>query len=498
MLQTNFIQRTKELLKEEYNAFEKALYSSPPISIRINPRKFPVDTTETVSPLGDESSSKENIYPCENGYNFSFYNSVPWCNTGRYLLKRPSFTFDPLFHAGVYYVQEAASMFLEQAVKKIITDDGQKPVTVLDLCAAPGGKSTLLQALLPTDSLLVCNDVIRSRSMILAENIAKWGNPDNIVTNNDPKDLGQHTDLFDIILADLPCSGEGMFRKDPVSRNEWSIENVKLCASRQRRIIYDVWNALKPGGWLIYSTCTFNTEENEENVFTLAGELGAEIVSIPTDNKWNIAGSRRYDKPVYRFFPHRVQGEGFFLALMRKNDRPVELKKIYAKNKNNAQPIKIPAFIINVLSEPERFIFHTSKKNNYEKKIPTKNAQETTTINAIPKVHNDIYNLLSHHLNIISAGIFLGELKGKDFIPSTQLAMSTELRKGAFTSVELSYEQIIKFLQKEVIILPEEIPTGYILMTYKNTPLGFVKNIGNRANNIYPQEWRIRKMINDK
>ena len=525
MLQTKFIERTKELLREEYDAFEAALDTLPPVSIRVNQHKRP----EVALPHEDECSFKENILHVEAEHRFS--GNVPWCKTGRYLPKRPSFTFDPLFHAGTYYVQEAASMFLEQAVMKIIAKNvisseltceepsstsGQKAMTALDLCAAPGGKSTLMQTLLPEDSLLVSNEVIRSRSMILAENMTKWGLPNNIVTNNDPKDIGQLTHFFDIILADLPCSGEGMFRKDAASRDEWSVDNVKLCASRQRRIIHDVWNALKPGGWLIYSTCTFNTEENEDNVYALAAELGAELVSIPVKEEWNIAdaqypANRAQEKPgdetlttdashcnksVYRFFPHRTKGEGFFLALMQKNGTPQEAIKTKEKTKNSTQPTTIPEQIKNMLSNPEKFTFYASKKFTPESIQPTKQqtkrAQETTTINAIPEIHKDIYNQLSKQLNIISAGIFMGELKGKDFIPATPLAMSTELQKEAFISVDLPYEQAIKYLQREAITMPKETPTGYTLITFKNTPLGFAKNIGNRANNLYPQEWRIR------
>ena len=462
-----------------------------PVSIRINPCKFMTNKTE---------------------------EAVPWCETGSYLSERPSFTFDPLFHAGTYYVQEASSMFLEQAVRTIITESAeasgftcgelsstneQKPVTALDLCAAPGGKSTLLQTLLPVDSLLVCNEVIRSRSMILAENMAKWGMPGNIITNNDPKDFGCLTHIFDIILADLPCSGEGMFRKDHVSRDEWSVDNVKLCASRQRRIIHDVWNTLKPGGWLIYSTCTFNTEENEENVYTLAGELGAEIVSIPIKKEWNIAGAVGHNIPAYRFFPHRTCGEGFFLALMRKNSKPAETIIAKAGNNKSKQLPGIPEQIRRMLLNPEKFAFHPESKkiiseNIHQARPQAKHTQDTTVINAMPEIHSDIFNLLRKHLKIISAGIFLGELKGKDFIPATQLAMSTELRREAFHSVDLPLEQAITYLQREVLVMPEETPTGYILITYKNTPLGFVKNIGSRANNLYPQEWRIRKKLKVK
>ena len=480
-MQTKFKERTKELLQEEYDAFEKALNAQPPVSIRFNPYKLDIPLSQWIN---DSDLQPINIDSCKLAIDIQ--EAIPWCKTGFFLSKRPSFTFDPLFHAGTYYVQEAASMFIEQAVLKIITESAevsgftreeqtsvQKPVTVLDLCAAPGGKSTLMQSLLPADSLLVSNEVIRSRSMILAENMAKWGAPNNIVTSNDPKDIGRLTHVFDIILADLPCSGEGMFRKDTASRDEWSVDNVKLCAARQRRIIHDVWNALKPGGWLIYSTCTFNTEENEENICALATEFGAEITPVPVKEEWNITGSLSNNIPVYRFFPHRTKGEGFFLALMRKDSGTAEDSRTKSKLQNNKPAISedVKKMILN----PERFTFYATKN-----------------IFAIPSIYDDLYKTISGQLNIISAGITLGEYKGHDFVPSISLALSTEVNTEAFPTVELPNEQAIKYLQREAIILPVDTPKGHVIVTFGNKPLGFVKNIGNRANNLYPQEWRIR------
>ena len=261
-LPIDFITRTRALLGEEFDHLEAALSADVPVSIRINPMKG------TPAPKAGAP--------------------VAWCESGFYLPERLSFTFDPLFHAGAYYVQEASSMFLEQAIKAYV----KEPVRCLDLCAAPGGKSTHLASLLPDGSLLVSNEVIRSRSYVLAENIAKWGHPDTIVINNDPEEIGEALPhLFDVIVTDVPCSGEGMFRKDTDSTGEWSVDNVRLCASRGRRIIHDIWNALKPGGILIYSTCTYNTEEDEENIHYIIEELGAEALPIPTQEEWQITGA---------------------------------------------------------------------------------------------------------------------------------------------------------------------------------------------------------------
>lgn len=447
-LPIDFINRTRKLLGEEFDRLEEALQAEVPVSIRINSRKgTPIPETGT---------------------------PVAWCNTGYYLPERLSFTFDPMFHAGAYYVQEASSMFLEQAILNYVTT----PVKCLDLCAAPGGKSTHLISLLPEGSLLISNEVIRNRSNILSENITKWGAPNTIVINNDPEEIGKLTHLFDVIVTDVPCSGEGMFRKDTDSTREWSIANVELCAGRQRRIIHDIWNALKPGGILIYSTCTYNTDENEENIHYIIEELGAEALSIPVKEEDLITGSLKYNNPVYRFLPHKTKGEGFFLAVLRKANGEVEKIKEKSKSKKGkgkATP-SIPSEVNNWLSNPEQF--HIEMRGE--------------TVQAFPISHRDTYQLIGEHLRIVSAGIRLGEVKGKDLLPAYALALSSALNKKAFTSVELCWEEAIKYLKKEVLLLPDGTEKGYILIQYNGFPLGFVKHLGNRANNLYPAEWRIR------
>lgn len=450
ILPSEFTARTKALLGEaEYARFETALAGAPSVSIRLNPGK----------PAGRPAGA----------------TSVPWNPHGFYLPGRSSFTFDPLFHAGAYYVQEASSMFLEPAVRAFI----DKPVKCLDLCAAPGGKSTLLASALPPGSLLVSNEVIRSRSLILAENLAKWGAPGVVVTNDDPAAFGELTHFFDLVVTDVPCSGEGMFRKDPGSAAEWSVANVALCASRQRRILHDVWNALVPGGLLIYSTCTYNTEENEQNLYRLAAEWGAEILPVPANPEWNLTGALKYDIPVCRFLPHKLRGEGFFLAVMRKPDayttsggsRPASRKK---EKKKPAEPV--PAFATACLTNPDAY----------------ETEQTGGRFRAAPRGHSLYYRQLSERLHIVRAGIHLGEIKGKDWLPSHELALSTALRPDAFSRVAVDRDTAIRYLRKEAVTLPADTAKGYVLLTYKQLPLGFVKHLGNRSNNLYPPEWRIR------
>ena len=446
-----FVERTRQLLGEEqYLPFEQALQTEVPVSIRPNRLKC------------NQSIDGE---------------PIPWALSGMYLKNRPTFTFDPFFHAGCYYVQEASSMFVEQVLQEYV----KKPVVMLDLCAAPGGKSTLCRTALPEGSLLVANEVMRNRSQVLAENLIKWGHPDVVVTNNDPADFTELTHLFDVILTDVPCSGEGMFRKDQVAVDEWSVENVDICWKRQRRILADIWPTLKPGGILIYSTCTFNREEDEDNVAWIAKELGADVLPVSIENDWGITGNLiGKDFPVYRFLPHRTKGEGFFLAVLQKHEG--ELEKIALrsekkkKGKDNKQPLVVPKEVKSWLENGKAYSY----------------MMKDTSVVAFPKVHETVYALLQHYLKVIHAGVTLGEIKGKDLIPHHSLAMSTDLVNDVFPKAELSYEQAIAYLRKEGLVLDADVPRGYVLVTYQQVPLGFVKNIGNRANNLYPQEWRIR------
>lgn len=461
-LPEDFINYTRQLLGEEaYMCLEKALLQDPPVSIRINQKKLS---------FGEEMDSV-----------FASFSKVGWCSTGYYLGERPTFTFDPLFHAGCYYVQEASSMFVEQVLRKYVT----RPVAMLDLCAAPGGKSTHIRSVLPEGSLLVANELVRNRSQVLAENIIKWGNPEVVVTQNAPADFAVLPSFFDVILTDVPCSGEGMFRKDKGAIDEWSAENVRNCRDRQRSILLDVWEALKPGGLLIYSTCTYNMYENEENVAWIRHHFGAEVLPVPIAPEWNITGNLSDEEfPVYHFFPHRTRGEGFFLAVLRKPDgedfsEKEEAYRMKVKNKggkNGTKTLSVPA-------ECKKYLLHADA---YQWDI------HENRITAFPILHQEKYQQLFRYLKVLHAGITVCELKGKDCVPHHCLAMSTDLNVAAFPRVSLTYDQAIAYLRKETITLETDVPRGYVLLTYHNIPVGFAKNIGNRANNLYPQEWRIR------
>lgn len=458
--------------KEQALLFVQSLEKESSVSIRLNRKKW-----STFSP---------NLSLSEP--------AVPWCRTGHYLEEKLNFTFDPLFHAGGYYVQEASSMFLAQALGQHVS----QPVLLLDLCAAPGGKSTLARELLPEGSLLVANEVMPARAQILVENLQKWGDPDVIVTSNLPEEIGTLPPVFDVILADVPCSGEGMFRKDPVAVREWSPENVALCERRQRKILRDSWPSLKPGGLLIYSTCTYNIRENEENIAWIAQELEAEIIPVSTLPEWNITGNLTPQTfPVYRFLPHRTQGEGLFLAVLRKKEeepssesRSNKQKRAFKSKSRDRQKSLSPSSLHKTLSA--RLLQWLTGAEEPHPEWTFVHA-DSGTYSAIRRCHAEtLQRMREAGLRILSAGLPVATPKGKDLIPHPALALSTVLRREIFPQAALTYEQAIAYLRKESVQLPCHIPSGYVLVTYHSLPLGFVKNIGSRSNNLYPAEWRIR------
>ena len=394
-----FTEKTRQLMGEE--RFERYLQSfeeEPPVSIRVNTLKM-----------------------AEGSWKIEDATPVPWCRNAFYLQKRPNFTMDPLLHAGCYYVQEAASMFLDEALKQMHTayishqPSAIRPLTALDLCAAPGGKSTLLRSALPKDCVLYSNEPIRNRANILLENVTKWGYENHIVTNNYPKDYRRSKLRFDLILCDVPCSGEGMFRKDEATIREWSEQNVEKCWQLQREIIDDAWACLNPGGLLIYSTCTFNTKENEENIrYFLEQYDDIEVVPVDVKPEWHITGSLLdgFHEPVYRFIPGITRSEGLFMCVLRKRG---EKREVRGERSDQRQ----------------------------------KQERALTILSPLTTLHSPL-------------------------------------------QVPLTYHQAIAYLRHEALVLPEETPRGLVTVCFQDHPLGLVKNIGSRANNLYPKEWKIK------
>ncbi len=402
--------------------------------------------------------------------------SVPWSSRGYYLSERPSFTFDPLFHAGVYYVQEASSMYLEEALRQ--TADLSQPLRVLDLCAAPGGKSTLIRSVLSKDSLLVSNEVIRSRAGILQENMIKWGAAGVVVTNNDPADLGKLKDFFDVIVVDAPCSGSGLFRREPEAIGEWSLDNVQLCHQRQQRILADIWPALRKDGILIYSTCSYSKEEDEEILDWMIDELQAAGCRLQSDPSWHIVESRsKKDGYGYRFYPDKLKGEGFFIAAVRKEDGGTFT---YPKSKRQG-------------------IEKLSRKESEDLKRWIREGEalgffrHEDTVRALPEALVEDLSYLQSFCYLKKAGVLLGKPSIKEFIPDHELALSTVISQQ-LPAIELSRDEAIEYLRKEEI-RAEQAARGWSLVRHQGQNLGWVKVLPNRVNNYYPKEWRILKRL---
>ena len=404
---------------------------------------------------------------------------VVWSGHGIMLQERPSFTLDPLFHAGAYYVQDSSSMFVGHVFRQILASverPSTRPLRVLDLCAAPGGKTTDLAASLREacgdDFILVANEVMKARVGILADNVALWGDPNVVVTSDDPRAFAPLAGYFDIILADVPCSGEGMFRKDEQAIGQWSADNVALCEARQRRIIADVWPSLKTGGVLVYSTCTFNRYENDGNVKWIAENLGADI--LPND--YEAEGVIRTECG-YSLVPGFVEGEGQYCASLKKTS---DVEFVGGKSpKGGDRPAKGAAL-------PDGLDGYFSRTMTF--------ALKGETVTAVPENIAGDAAMLRQFLHVISAGCAVGTLKGKILVPDADMALSVMLAEDAFPRCEVDRMTALQYLHRDAIAIPDA-PKGYVLICHEGLPLGFVKNLGNRCNSLHPQSRRIRMNI---
>ena len=439
-LPESFIQQLQGLLPTEWEALVDAITSTEPsVAVRVN------DAHGTTAPNGTRQ--------------------VPWCDHGFYLNDRPAFTFDPDWHAGRYYVQDASSMFISHVIKNLI----HEPVRYLDLCAAPGGKTTAALQALPAGSLVVANEIVPPRARVLADNMIRWGNPHGVVTSNAPAHLGKLTHFFDVIATDVPCSGEGMMRKDDEAVAQWSPALVEQCAERQRGILTDAWNALRPGGLLIYSTCTYNRQENEEIADFIVNELEAISLEMPVDPSWNIHPSIGSDCHCYRFMPHRVDGEGLFMAVFRK-DGDAPRQDIRLKGKNTKKCDEIGK---NWLAHPDNFVIEL----------------QGDLYVATPFVWRNEVAALRALLNVLHAGLELATVMGRKTMPHHALAMSSARTSEAFPICEVDYPTALRYLRGESITVDGQ--RGYVLIAHEGAVLGFANNLGNRANNLYPKPQRI-------
>lgn len=411
-----FLDSLRPLLGDQTDSFAEAMSRNPETSIKVNRRKL----------SGPEILGYEPLTP------------VKWCRNGYYLSSRPVFTLNPLLHAGAFYVQDASSMIYESVIEKILPaalDTGNPPV-LLDMCAAPGGKTTSIINALPDGAFVVANEFSPQRASILKENLIKWGYPDFVITNSPTKAFRKTPEMFDIIAVDAPCSGEGMMRKETVAVTQWGEGLIRQCASLQREILSDAFEALKPGGFLIYSTCTFNRHEDEENVEWLVNEYGMVPFDLEFPDEWGIGRGIDTAYPCLRFMPHITRGEGLFVAVLRKEG---EYRKAPVRAKNIAKA-------------------------------------------------------LEGKTRIICDGIPRTMTKGRDTVPAPESALAVDFDLGGCPSVELDEATALSYLRHESLRLSAGTPKGFVAVTFGGLPLGFVNNLGNRANNLYPKEWRIRNL----
>ncbi|MDR2271216.1 MAG: RNA methyltransferase [Sphingobacterium sp.] len=404
---------------------------------------------------------------------FSTIGKVPWCNTAYYLQDRPIFTLDPLFHAGAYYPQDASSMFIDHIIQHLKLD--AESIRALDLCAAPGGKSTLLNSSLHPESLLVANEIIKTRVTILQDNLMKWGNANTVTTNNDPAAFNRLPGYFDLIVVDAPCSGSGMFRKDADAIDEWSEANVKLCSERQQRILGESLTALKKGGYLFYSTCSYSIEENEDIVDWLLESGDFESIEIPIEKNWGIdhTNSNKHSAHGYRFYPHKLGGEGFFITVLKK----VGEQETFNRKRIKPEKSDVPKGILNNwFSDSEGFHTFLHHEDVY----------------VFPKMYEHDLKYLQNVLYLKNAGTNVGKLNRKELIPSHALALSNHL-DSSFPSVELSLEDAQNYLRKEQVavdVIAGNIQ-GWAIASFQGKSLGWMKVLANRINNYYPKELRI-------
>ena len=455
-LPAKFVERVLcDLGEAEGRALCAALDGVPPVSVRVNPAKAAADALPALEIAGQ----------------------VPWCRDGRYLAVRPSFTLDPDFPAGAYYEQEASSQFVGHLLEGVRTEGAR----ILDLCAAPGGKTTLYASLAGPGGLVVANEIDRRRAAVLADNVRKWGTGNVAVTTCEPRMLGDFEAWFDIVAVDAPCSGEGMFRKDCEARGEWSEGSVKLCAARQDGILREAWRALKPGGTLVYSTCTFNRDEDEgalERMLAWVGDEVAESDEIAVEDAWGIVCGRVGAFRTFRFYPHRACGEGFFAAVARKSfdaggraRTPKARRTVFA-----AADRKTSAELARWVREPDRMCF----------------AQVADTFYAWYAAQADAVRALSEALPVICSGVALGQVFKGTLKPDPALALFDGLNRGAVPVAELDEAEALRYLRKQEIAAAG-LAEGVNLVCARGRALGFAKRIGARVNNMYPNSLRIIK-----
>lgn len=438
--------------------------------------KLGAEAEELLAALDTEPATSIRVNPAKPAAVFDG-DPVGWCQWGRYLAERPQFTLDPLMHGGAYYVQEASSQFLAHLLKDVELDGAR----VLDMCAAPGGKTTIYSTLVGRSGLVVANDINRSRALALADNVSRWGMGNVVVTCNEPRHISAFESWFDMVAVDAPCSGEGMFRKMEEARSEWSPSSVTLCAERQREILAEAWRALRPGGVLVYSTCTFNSSEDEGIVEWLMSEYGdtlEPISHVSTESEWGVERTDIGAFQCFHFYPHKTRGEGLFVAVARKRDGHVRRSTPKARRKLFSMLSKAD------VAEVSRWVDDASRASFrsiegmiylYDKGVADEVVQ------------------LSESLSVLYSGVAMGQIfKGK-LKPEHQLALYVGFNPDVVPSVEVTKDEALDYLRR-YDIAPGEFSEGINRVTYGGVAIGFVKRIGQRCNNMYPKDLRILKL----
>lgn len=481
-----FTTMISDLLGNNAPAFFEAMSMSPAVSVKQNRRK------DQNTPLSFTDKAGNHI-PA---------TPVKWCSSGLYLESRPAFTLDPRMHAGAYYVQDASSMIYETVVERLfdeglLSNSPHRPLTVADLCAAPGGKTSSMINALPDSSVVLANEFVTQRAAILKENILKWGFPNTIITNSPVEKISAAGIGFDLVAVDAPCSGEGMMRKEEVAVSQWSPELVAKCVALQREILDNAVTMLNDDGILIYSTCTFNRLENEENVEYLITRHQLKPVDLDFPAEWGILPGIDAPGPCYRFMPHATRGEGLFLAVLRKpassscNDFPTT--EIFTTSPSSKR------------QERRKGKISRSSESSHDKTPPApdfsgyvagryQSIADGDTLRLESSDTQRLADRLKGKVKILSAGIPAARLKGRDWAPTVPLLLSTAYRHGSLPECRLPLDTTLNYLRHEAITLPPDTPTGFVSLIYNNLPVGLVKNIGTRANNLYPSEWRIRNL----
>ncbi|MBX6381210.1 MAG: rRNA cytosine-C5-methyltransferase [Thermoflavifilum aggregans] len=467
-LPEDFLKSLSSLPGAQPQALLEAHTQKPPVSLRLHAAKWQKWTGKEA-----EDAAKPWLPVSE---------SVPWAEHAFYLKEKPAFIFDPLFYAGAYYVQEASSMFVDFVVRQWAERRTSSPALLLDLCAAPGGKSTILLSHMQPHDLLISNETVPARWQVLQENLIRWGCPQIILTQLEARHFQAMPQDFDVILVDAPCSGSGMFRKDRRMPALWKRNSVLSCSRKQQHLLQDIWPVLKPGGWLIYSTCSFSPEENEQVIDRLMAETGADPVLLPIPESWHIVitHSPQHQAPGYRFYPDRLQGEGFYLAVLQK---PLH----HPSRKPTAAETPRHAFIWEKTTADAALAY-------LEPSADLSCFRHADTWFAFPSAQLSLLQHISQRMPIRQAGLCLGQMK-HDWVPDHALALSLALRKE-LPAVALSREQALHYLQKQPLSLPELTP-GWYVVTYAQFPLGWIKSIGHRINNYYPKSWKIHRSLPD-